>query len=154
MFIKNLIEFVKVKRVIKNIVKNENLLDNFSNIFSTDNYRVKFKQDWIGRIYAVVNPTVADPENRIFEYNLNSTDVKSFVNKWIMERMVAIDTFVKNNLLFDLLSYEIKQLDSNYNFLLILTPITWPDFKRSLRNFSIVFGILLIIVITLLFVFL
>ena len=58
MFIKNLIDHIKIKRIINTIVKEENLLENLSALFSTENYIVNFKQDWIGRIYAVINPVV------------------------------------------------------------------------------------------------
>ena len=99
----------------------ENLLENLSNLFSKGNYKVIFKRDWIGRIYAVINPIVSDPQSRIFEYDTNGTNINSFVNKWVLEHMIAASNFVKNNGLFDILTYEIKQLDDDYNFLFILT---------------------------------
>ena len=134
MFVRNLIDYVKIRRVIKKILKEEDLLHNLSSLFSTDNYTVNFKQDWIGRIYAVVNPVVQAPEERIFEYDSQGVNIKSFINKWVLEHMIAADNFVKNHQLFDILVYNLEQLDENYNFLITLTPIAWFDFHKSLKR--------------------
>jgi hypothetical protein len=132
MFIKDIIEHIRILKIIKAVIKEENLLENLSNLFSKGNYKVNFKRDWIGRIYAVINPVVSDPGSRIFEYDTNGTNINSFVNKWVLEHMIAASNFVKNNGLFDILTYEIKQLDDDYNFLFILTPISWNDFKKGI----------------------
>lgn len=141
MFLRNLTDYIKLRKVINKILKEENLLENLSSLFSTDNYKVNFKQDWIGRIYGVVNPAIQDPEGRIFEYNTDGTSINSFINKWIMDHMIAADRFIKNHQLFDILLYDIKQIDNNYNFLIILTPISWPDFRKSLKTAGIFLGI-------------
>lgn len=133
MFIKSLIDHIKIHKIIKDVVKNENILANLSNVFSTDSLKVNFKMDWVGRIYAVLNPVAADPSGRIFEYDTNGTNLKSFVHKWIMNRMIAVDTLVKNHELFDIVTYNVEQLDDDYNFLVTFTPITWEDLKKDLK---------------------
>lgn len=154
MFIKNLIDYIKIKRIISKVIKEENLLQNLSKLFSSENYQVNFKQDWIGRIYAVLNPVVQDPQARIFEYNTQGTNLNSFVEKWVMEHMIAADNFIKNHELFDILIYELKQLDENYNFLFILTPISWHDFWKSTKIFLSITAALIVIAIILLIVLL
>ena len=134
MFIRSLIDHIKIKRIINTIVKEENLLENLSALFSTENYTVNFKQDWVGRIYAVINPIVQSPQNRIFEYDTMGMNLKSFINKWVIEHMIAADNFVKNHQLFDILVYDLKPLDTDYNFLITLTPITWNDLHKSLKR--------------------
>lgn len=147
MFIKDTINFIKYKRIIKDVLKEEDLLNNLSKVFSSKNHTVKFRTDWIGRIYAVVNPTVLDPEERIFEYDNNGTNVDSFVRKWVIEHMIAADNFVKNHGLFDILVYNIEQLDENYNYLITLTNIAWFDFWKSLKRTLYITGALLIALI-------
>ena len=147
MFIKDTINFIKYKHIIKDVLKEEDLLNNLSNVFSSKNHTVKFRTDWIGRIYAVVNPTVLDPEERIFEYDNNGTNVDSFVRKWVIEHMIAADNFVKNHGLFDILVYNIEQLDENYNYLITLTNIAWFDFWKSLKRTLCITGALLIALI-------
>lgn len=134
MFIRDLIDHIKIQRIIKKIIKEENLLSNLSALFSTENYVVNFKQDWIGRIYAVINPIVQSPQNRIFEYDTVGMNLKSFINKWVVEHMIAADNFVKNHQLFDILVYDLQPLDEDYNFLITLTPITWSDLHSSIKR--------------------
>lgn len=154
MFIRDLIDYLKIKRIVKKVVKEEDLLNNLSKLFSSKNYTVNFKQDWIGRIYAVLNPVAQDPQARIFEYDTNGTNINSFVNKWVIEHMIAADNFVKNHELFDILIYELKQLDDDYNFLFTLTPIGWPECWKSAKIFGGITLALLAIAITLLIILL
>ena len=154
MFIRNLIDYIKIKRIIDKVIKEEDLLNNLSQLFSTSNYSVLFKKDWIGRIYAVLNPIAQDPQARIFEYDTNGTNIKSFVNKWVIEHMIAADNFVKNHELFDILIYNLEQLDDDYNFLFTLTPIGWTDFWKSTKIVGSITLALLIITVALLIIFL
>jgi hypothetical protein len=154
MLIRNLIDYVKTKRIIKDVIKEEDLLNNLSSLFSKGDYRVKFKQDWIGRIYAVVNPVVQDPQSRIFEFGEEGVNIKSFVHKWVMDHMIAADTFIKNHELFDILIYNIEQLDDNYNFLFTLTPIAWYDFWKSLKRFFWISLSIIVLAIVALIIFL
>lgn len=154
MLIRNLIDYVKTKRIIKEVIKEEDLLNNLSSLFSKGDYRIKFKQDWIGRIYAVVNPVVQDPQSRIFEFGEEGVNIKSFVHKWVMDHMIAADTFIKNHELFDILIYNIEQLDDDYNFLFTLTPIAWYDFWKSLKRFFWISLSIIVLAIVALIIFL
>lgn len=154
MLIKSLVNHIKIHKIIKDVVKNENLLTNLSNVFSTNALKVNFKMDWIGRIYAVLNPVAADPSGRIFEYDTNGTNIKTFVHKWIMDRMIAVDTLVKNHELFDVVTYNVEQLDDDYNFLVTFTPITWDDLRKHLKITGYVtMGIIAVAALTLALVF-
>lgn len=154
MLIKSLVNHIKIHKIIKDVVKNENLLMNLSNVFSTNTLKVNFKMDWIGRIYAVLNPVAADPSDRIFEYDTNGTNIKTFVHKWIMDRMIAVDTLVKNHELFDVVTYNVEQLDDDYNFLVTFTPITWDDLRKHLKITGYVtMGIIAVAALTLALVF-
>lgn len=154
MLIRNLIDYIKIKRIIKEVIKEEDLLNNLSSLFSKGDYRINFKQDWIGRIYAVVNPVVQDPQSRIFEFGEEGVNIKSFVHKWVMDHMIAADTFIKNHELFDILIYDIQQLDEDYNFLFTLTPIAWYDFWKSLKRFFWISSIIVVLAIVALIIFL
>lgn len=154
MLIKSLVNHIKIHKIIKDVVKNENLLMNLSNVFSTNTLKVNFKMDWIGRIYAVLNPVAADPSDRIFEYDTKGTNIKTFVHKWIMDRMIAVDTLVKNHELFDVVTYNVEQLDDDYNFLVTFTPITWDDLRKHLKITGYVtMGIIAVAALTLALVF-
>lgn len=149
---KNIIQHIKISKVIKKVIKEENLLNNLSELFSKDGYRINFKQDWIGRIYAVINPMLVNPNARIFEYDVNGMNLNGFVQKWIMEHMIAADHFIKNHELFDILTFDIKKIDENYNFLFVLTPISWFDCVKSIKLlifiiFILIFGLTTILIL-------
>jgi len=147
MYITDLINYIRYKRIIKEVLKEEDLLNNLSNIFSSPNHKVNFKTNWIGTIYAVINPVVIDPQSRIFEYDEKGTNTDSFANKWVIEHMIAADNFVKNHNLFDILVYDIKKLDNNYNYLITLTNIAWFDFWKGTKRILKITGALLLVAI-------
>lgn len=135
---KNIYLHFKYNRILKRVYKDENILDNMGNLFNS-----KIHMDWVGRIYTVINPNL-DKDKQIYEILDGGIDNKEFVQHWVMERFIAMDHFIKANNLFDLLVYDIKQLDDYGNFLLVLEPITLKDCISAIKKI----GIFLIILIT------
>lgn len=135
---KNIYLHFKYNRILKRVYKDENILDNMGNLFNS-----KIHMDWVGRIYTVINPNL-DKDKQIYEILDGGIDNKEFVQHWVMERFIAMDHFIKANNLFDLLVYDIKQLDDCGNFLLVLEPITLKDCISAIKKI----GIFLIILIT------
>lgn len=148
-FIRELIYYIQCRRIIEQIYKNENIIYNLTELFG-----IKFRKDWIGRLYAVFNPVVnVNSNDLIFDSEPEGYTLKSFVEKQIMDKMIIADEFIKDKTLFDLLTYHIEQLDNDYNFLFTITPIAWFDFWKWTKRFIILYSILLIIGITLLIIF-
>lgn len=147
-FIKNLVLNIKYTRLLKKIYKEENLINKFSELFGAE-----FRIDWVGRIYAVFNPNIINNEldvnSQIFEYNENGLTNSPYIEKWIMTRLLLVKDFIMANNLFDLLTYEITKIDDYDNYLFIIKPITFDDCVKWTKIFSIVYGILTIIGITL-----
>lgn len=140
-FIKYLILYLRTKKILDRIYREENIIYNLSEL-----YKITFKKDWVGRLYAVINPiTDIDPSDRIFENSSEGYSLKSFVEKWLIERMSIASEFIMNKNLFELVTYHIEQLDDNYNFLFTIEPIVWSDFNKWFKRFLILLGILLII---------
>ena len=148
-FIKNLILNVKYTNIIKKVYKDEQLIEKFSQLFGSE-----FRIDWVGRLYAVLNPNIVDTKmdynTQIFEYGENGFSNSAYVEKWIMTRFNLIRDFVVANNLFDLLTYEIKKLDNYDNYLLVIKPITFDDCMKWTKIMSITLGVLMIIGIFLL----
>lgn len=135
---KNIYLHFKYNRILKRVYKDENILANMGNLFNS-----KIHVDWVGRIYTVINPNL-DKDKQIYEILGGGMDNKEFIQHWVMERFIAMDHFIKTNNLFDLLIYDIKQLDDYGNFLLVLEPITLKDCISAIKKI----GIFLIILIT------
>ena len=151
-FFKNLILNIKYTRILKKVYKDENLLEGLSQIFKSN-----FKIDWIGRVYAVLNPNIDEngkysPNSQIFEYGESGLNNEKMIEQWVMERMLVVSNSIRANNLFELLTYSIKRLDKYDNYLFILEPITLQDCLKWSKKFCILIGVLLIIGITLLIV--
>jgi hypothetical protein len=143
-FFKNLFLNIKYTRILKRIYRDEQLLLKFSQLFG-----IEFRIDWVGRIYAVINPNVIndkfDINTQIFEYTEEGLTNKPYVEKYIMTKLNAIRDFVMANNLFDLLTYEIKRLDEYDNYLFIIKPITFDDCMKWTKIFAIVYSVVAII---------
>lgn len=151
-FFKNIILNRKYTKLIKRVYKDEGLLNSLSKLFG-----VEFKIDWIGRVYAILNPNIDEngqysPNTQIFEYGENGLNNERMVEQWVMEKMIVISNFIQTNNLFELLTYSIKKIDNYDNYLFILEPITLSDCIKWSKRFTILMGVLIIIGITLLVV--
>lgn len=149
-FFKYLLLNRKYSRLIKKAFKDENLIEGLSRIFKTN-----FKTDWIGRVYAVLNPNLDEngqysPNTQIFEYGEDGLNNERMVEQWVMERLTVISNFIQTNNLFELLTYSIKKLDKYDNYLFILEPVTLGDCMKWSKRFAILMTILIIFGITLL----
>ena len=150
-FIKKLLLNIKYTKLLRKIYKDEDLINKFSQLFG-----VEFRIDWVGRIYAVINPNVIDDQldinSQIFEYGENGLTNAPYIEKWIMTKLNIVKDFIMANNLFDLLTYEIIKLDEYDNYLFVIKPITFDDCIKSAKTFSIVYSILAIIAVILLIV--
>jgi hypothetical protein len=135
---------IKYCKILNNVYKNENLLENLSALF-----KVQFRKDWIGRVYAVFNPHIQDgifnPNNQIFEYTEQGLVNDAYVEAYILNQLKIAKQFIRANNLFDLLTYRLKKLDDNDNYLFIMEPITWDDCKKYSKRFAILWATLGII---------
>lgn len=122
----------KYQRILNKVYKDDEIIAKISTIFGTQFYR-----DWIGRLYAVVNPAIKDGQwdnQQIFEYKEEGYDTTEHATQWMMERMVLVENFIQTSNLFDLLGYNIEKLDDKGNYLFVIYPITLPDVLSDLKK--------------------
>lgn len=131
--IKSISTNAKYSRLLRKIYQEEDLLPHLSELFGAT-----FRIDWIGRVYAVLNPNIRDgkwdPESQVFEMTDDGLNNDAYVEKWIMDRLNVAKGFIRVNNLFDLLSYEIRPLDDYGNYLFIFKPITLDDAVGSVKK--------------------
>lgn len=151
-FIKHLILNIRYTKLVRKVYNDERLLYKFSQLFGSE-----FRIDWVGRVYAVLNPNIVDEKmdynTQIFEYGENGLTNEPYVEKWIMTKFNLIREFVMANNLFDLLTYELKKIDDYDNYLFIIKPITFDECLKWTKRFSIVYGFLAVVGTILLIVF-
>lgn len=149
LFIKYLILHLRYTKILKKVYKDENLLDNLSSLF-----KVPFKMDWMGRVYAVFNPHIQDgvfnPNNQIYEYDENGLTNKAYIESYIMNQLNIAKRFILASNLFDLLTYKIKKIDDHDNYLFIMQSITYDDFEKATKRFIWLFFSLCLIITSIL----
>lgn len=142
-FIKYLILNTRYTKILKHIYKEEQIPENLSKLFNSN-----FKIDWVGRLYTVINPNLLngeyDTNTQIFEYGENGLTNEMFIERYIMQKLNIASNFIKANNLFDLLTYKIEKIDEYDNYLFIIEPITFNDFVKNTKRFSILLSSLII----------
>ena len=143
-FLKFLIMYIRYSRVLNDVYKKENILEGLSSTLGTE-----LKQDWIGRLYAVVNPYIVDgkydPSKIITEIG-KDIPTNMVLEKYVMERFNIASQFIQVNNLFDLMTYKMTRLDEYENYLLVLYPLPYSDLvvwgKRLLIELVVLMTIL------------
>lgn len=143
----SIINFIRYNRYIKKAIKEEKLLDKLKYLFGGR----EFSMDWVGRVYTVINPVIdnIDSGGNTLIYD---DDRRPMIEKWLMDNLNVLSKFVATNNLFDLMTYKIDKIDDDYNYLVILQNIFFDGFKRSLKILGIIFGMSLIIGLSLLII--
>lgn len=143
-FITNLLLNTKYTRLIKKVYKDDDIIEKLSKLFGTE-----FRMDWVGRIYCVLNPNIIedqlDTNTQIFEYGENGLNNTIYIERYIMTKLNAIQSFVIANNLFDLLTYHIEKIDEYDNYLFVIEPITFYDFKKWTKIFGITYSIIAVL---------
>jgi hypothetical protein len=134
----------KYNKILKQVYKQENLLQNLGQMLGA-----KFRIDWIGRVYAVINPSIQnnqyDANSQIFEYGPDGLSDLPGVESWLMRRLNIVQQFVQAQNIFDLLTFKLKKLDNNNNFLFILQPLPLDDLKTYTKRFLLLILCLILI---------
>lgn len=126
-----IVNYIKINRLLRKIYKNEKIEKNLSQIFG-----VPCKQDWVGRLYMVVNPILQDIEeggNKIIYDQNNNVQIEA----WVMKNLEMIRNFVVNNSMFDLLTYSIDRIDDDENYLIVFKNIYFDDMKKICIGFGV-----------------
>lgn len=149
-FIKYLILVIRYTKIVKKIDRDENLLSNLGKLLNCN-----FRFDWIGRIYAVANPTLDengryDTNTQIFEYGANGLSEVPGVQAWLMKHLSIAQQFIQAQNLFDILTFRIRKLDEYNNYLIVFQVFPLADFMRYTKRFLIMLGVLILIGIGLL----
>ncbi len=127
----------RYQKILDDAYEQDKLIEKLSSLFG-----VQFRRDWVGRLYAVVNPAVKDGKfdnGQIFEYTQGGYDTTEHAQQWIMGRMALMENYLQTNNLFDALTFDIKRLDDNGNYLFILSPTTLPRMMDNIKGAIIEF---------------
>lgn len=136
-FIKGYFENRKYQKILDEAYEQDQLIAKLSSLFG-----VQFRRDWIGRLYAVLNPAIRDGKfdnTQAFEYAEGGYDTTEHAKQWIVERTIMMERFIQTNNLFDALVFDVKKLDDNGNYLFIIMPSTLPEVLMNIKGATIEF---------------
>lgn len=138
--IKGIIENNQYQKILNKAYEQDQLIAKLSHAFG-----VQFRRDWVGRLYAVVNPAIKDGKfdnTQVFEYAQGGYDTTEHAKQWIVERTVMMEHFIQTNNLFDALVFDVKRLDDNGNYLFTLMPTTLPQVLQNIKGsiYEVIFG--------------
>ena len=121
----------KVRKIFNTAIREENLILGLSTILCTQMY-----QDWIGRIYGVINPEIENGEFRPGRIQDHNGDTKQWVDRFVVAQINLLRDYIREVNLFDLVTYRIKALKGN-NFLVMLEPVTWVVIPSLIKKFLV-----------------
>lgn len=136
--LKTIINYIRVQRVLKQIYQAEHVEDNLSRLFG-----VPCKQDWVGRLYMVINPLLQNIESNGNTLTLDRNN-NVMIEAWVMKNLDLIRNFVVNNSMFDLLTYSIERIDDDENYLVVFKNVYFDDMKRVCKWLTILTPIIII----------
>ena len=155
-FLKYLITYIRYVHILNQAYKEENLIQKLNVAVDSE-----FEKDWVGRLYTVVNPLVqkipTDPADGsssiIYNFMADGTlSDKFYIEKWLMDRMNFMNSFLRSNLLFELLTYSITELDENRNYLIVFEPVPFQQLKKWTKWFVGLLSLVLISLIVILII--
>lgn len=153
---KNIVQFLKYQRYIKVILKNEDILNKMSSQFGA-----KFEIDKIGRIWTVLNPHIQNMKptegssSLIYQFNEDGTMTNdTAIEKWVMDQLNIANLFIQEHELWELLTYKIKKLDNDKNYLLIIQNIFTDSMMKEVKRYLIGLGVLVVLGIVAMCIFL
>lgn len=137
-FIKGYFQNRKYQKILNKVYEDDQIIAKLSFALGS-----QFRKDWIGRLYTVINPAIKDGKydyTQIYEYTQEGYDTTEHVQQWIVERLHAIQTVIQTNNLFDVLSFNIKKLDDEGNYLFVVYPVTLPELFMTWKGALIQFA--------------
>lgn len=128
-------DYFKIQKILKAIYHNENLTKNLSQVFG-----VPCNEDWVGRLYMLVNPVLQNMESDgntiIYDHNDNR-----MVEAWVMKNLELSRNFVTENQLFDIMTYSITKYDDDDNYLVVFKNIFFDDVVRIVKWLGVGVGV-------------
>ena len=136
--IRTIVNYIRIQRILKQIYKTEHIEQNLSQLFG-----VPCKQDWVGRLYMIINPILQNIESNGNALTLDRNN-KVLIEEWVMKNLELIRNFVVNNSMFDLLTYSIERIDDDENYLVVFKNVYFDDMKRVCKWLAILIPIIIV----------
>ena len=104
---------------------------------------VEFSKDWLGRLYAVINPSIdvngkLDFTNMIIELNDDLTNNNTYVKQWVYRQLSMVSAIYKleNSGFFDLIGAEFRHVGPQNadNYLVIFDIVSRKEMASYFKS--------------------
>lgn len=140
-FVKSYIGYRKTRNAIKDVFYG----DDFKNVVHRY-LNVELDEDWLGRLYGVINPNVDikgnfNVNNVVIEIDGNNTNTDEYVKNWIYKQLNLMGQLFKMKSLYSNINLEIEHIEPvEYdNYLIVFDiadrPIMANSFKKLCKTF-------------------
>lgn len=154
-FFKSWIYYAKVKKSAGTVFYSEEFKTLMRKYLKVD-----LKEDWIGRLYGVINPTInekgqLDFSSMVIELDGNDTNNSDWVNTWIYKQLNLVSQLFKIEHLYDFINLDIKHVGpvSMDNYLIVFDLIARKSFTNSAKSLLKNLSVLAVIAIVCLIIF-
>lgn len=128
--------------------------------FYSDSFKLVIKkyingdllEDWIGRLYCVINPSIDrngnfDVSSMIIEIDGENTNNIEQVKAWVYKQMLLIANLFKIEKLYDYIDIEFKHVgpENQDNFLIIFDIVDRKRFTNAVKSFLKQLGLYIIL---------
>ena len=128
--------------------------------FYSDSFKLVIKkyingdllEDWIGRLYCVINPSIDrngnfDVSSMIIEIDGENTNNIEQVKAWVYKQMLLIANLFKIEKLYDYIDIEFKHVgpENQDNFLIIFDIVDRKRFTTAVKSFLKQLGLYIIL---------
>ena len=112
----------------------------------------QFKKDWIGRLYAVINPNIdingkLNVNNTIIELDDERTNNQAYVENWIYKQLDLVANVFKIHNMYSYISLGIEHVGpkEHDNYLVVFDITSRIDWLKALKKFFIHLSIYILI---------
>lgn len=125
-----LFKFIRFHKLLNEAYEVDNIPISVSRLLG-----VPMHIDFFNRIYGVLHPLTQQINNgasAIFAINPDGTyNAEPSIKMWLYDRLEAMSKFIAAQNLLDCLTLDLKKIDDD-NWLLVMSPVTFPEFKKRL----------------------
>lgn len=147
--IKSAISYIKDYNIVGKILYS----DDFKMILKKY-LNVDVKEDWIGRLYGIVNPLIDfdgnfNVDNAVIEIDGDNTNNNDQVQYWVFKQLRMIGELFKLKNIYGYISMDLEHVGPAIgdNYLLVFDIASRKNFAHSIRNFLLQLSIYIIVVL-------
>lgn len=112
------------------------------NLLISKYLKVNLREDWIGRLYGVINPTIdingnIDLSSMVIELDGNNSNSRDWTLNWVYKQLRLVAQLFKIEQLYDYINLDIKHVgpENLDNYLVVFDLVSRKEFANATKAF-------------------